>query len=81
MWIRTAGCFVGGFEMKWNDYFSGTGRRTQKPYQLPRVITLRDLGKAKFHVLSKPIIDTTELERVWMDFYKSPGINRIREEK
>jgi len=78
VWIKPAKSIVGGLEFKWNDYFSGTGRPAQKPYQLPHPITLKDLGKAKFQTLPKPIIDTTKLEKVWRDFYKSPGINKIR---
>jgi len=79
VWIRTAGCIVGGFEMKWNDYFSGTGRKEQKPYQLPDPITLKSLGEAKFKTLPKPVFDTSKFEKVWRDFYNSPEIDKIRE--
>jgi len=78
VWMETAKSIVGGFEFKWNDYFSGTGRGPLKPNKLPLHMALKDLGKIKNNWLPKPEIDTTGIVSAWKEFYKSDGIDALR---
>ena len=79
VWIKPKGSIVGGLEFKWNDYFSSTGRDEQEAFLLDDPITIPALIKATSKILPKAIINTTELEKVWRDFYSSNEIGRIKE--